>query len=60
MNDTLPKYQNIIEVSDDNIYRCYPDIIFQKSWSQLLFHYPAIIFNNSGNNSYSDIIDICK
>lgn len=28
MNDTLPKHQNIVEASDDNTHRCYPDVIF--------------------------------
>lgn len=60
INGTLPKHQNIVEVSDGNIHRCYPGIIFLKSWSQLLSNYPAIIFNNSGKSSYSEIIDICK
>lgn len=43
MNDTLPKHRNVVEVSDDNIHRCYPDIIFKRvdlnyySIIQLLF-----------------------
>lgn len=51
MNDTFPKYQNTVEGIDDNNYRCYPDINLKKSWSQLLYHYPTVNFNNSGKRS---------
>ena len=30
VNDTLPKHQNMVKESDDNIYRCCLDKTFKK------------------------------
>lgn len=41
MNDTLPKHQNIVEGSDDNIHRCYPDTNFKKEVVSIIILLPS-------------------
>lgn len=52
ISDTRLQQQQRREVNGDSMGSCYPNINFKQGWSQLLSHYPVIIFNNSGTSSF--------